>query len=178
MCSLPLASLHSTVWSVSSSVSWSPSPSFWFCLTLWGWAHAIRVVHVRTVFWCWSSALSQHRHPLHNHLTAAVSKGSGCPDAWEDSCLQLASAGLVRFCVSIFLCMKDGWAFVLKHFLVFTPPYSAQKGGNSSLLTRVVFPVGWLAIQQSPQECRKSDPKSPGTKKRKFAYKLWDETKT
>lgn len=168
MCSFPLTSSLSIVWSVSFSVSWSPSPSFWFCLTLWGWTHASGVPNM---FAAWRSGVRAQlspntRRPLHKHLTAVESKGSGCPDA-EVDCLQLPPAGLVRACVSTILSMMDGRAFVLSHFLVFTPPYSAQKGGNSSLLTRVVFPVGWLVIQQFPQEYRKSDPKSPGTNKKK-----------
>lgn len=160
MFALPLASSHSIVWSVSFSVSWSPSPSFW--LTLWGWTHTSRVLYLCMFEVLCSGAGAEfpdYSRPLHNSGVKRF-RLSWC-QGWL-----FIPAGLVWVCVSTLLCMEDGRASVPKHFLVFTPPYPTQKGGNSSLLTRVVFPVGWLAIQQSPQECRKSDPKSPGTNKK------------
>lgn len=137
----------------------SPAPSLASSLTLCGWTHTSSVVDAGScALWGRSAAPSEHSRPLHNHLTAVESKGSGCPDAGVD-CSHLTS--VCWWGASVYP-QWGGWKSICS---VFTPPYSAQKGGNLSLLTRVVFPVGWLATQQSPRECRKSDPKSPATNK-------------
>lgn len=122
------------------------------------------IVHVwSVVLWRWSSVLWLQS------FTSLSPNSSGVKRfrlSWRKGWL-FTPAGLVCVCVSTILCTEDGRAFVPKHFLIFTPPNVVQTGGNSSSLTRVVFPVGWLVIQQSPQECRKSDPKSPGTNGKK-----------
>lgn len=133
--------------------------------SVWEWTNARRALYTfeALFFWHRSSVLWLQSSTSLSLNSSGVKRFRL---SWRQGWL-FTSAGLERVCVSTILCVEDGRAFVPKHFLIFTPPNSVQKGGNSSSLTRVVFPVGWLVIQQSPRECRKSDPKSPGTNETK-----------
>lgn len=110
MCSLPLASSNSIVWSESFSVS-LPLTRIQF--------NSLRVdPHQQSVVdaggfavWRRSAAPSEHSRPLHNHLTAVESEGSGCPDAGVDCSPRLVcSAGVVQVCIRN---EEDGRASVL-----------------------------------------------------------------
>lgn len=125
----------------------SPSPSLAPSLTLCGWTRTSSVVDAGSfAAWRRSAAPSEHSRPLHNHLTAAESKGSGCPDAGVD-CSHLTSAVLVWCkCVSAMRRMEEHLFCLRSPVLgsegrkfVFTYPsgFSSRLAGDPTISPRV-----------------------------------------
>lgn len=125
----------------------SPSPSLAFSLTLCGWTHTSRVSWMLEASPCGARVqLGLKSRPLHNHLTAVESKGSGCPDAGVD-CSHLTSAVLVWCkCVSAMRRMEEH-LFCLhspvigaegrKFVLTYPSGFSSRLAGDPTISPRV-----------------------------------------
>lgn len=170
MCSLPLASSNSIVWSVSFSVSLPLARIPFNSLRVNPNQQSI-VDAGSFALWRRSTAPSEHSRPLHNHLTAVESKGSGCPDAGVD-CSPHTSAVLVWCkCVSAMRRMEEQLFCLHSPVLgsegrkfVFTYPsgFSSRLAGDPTISPRVqkVWPKKswnqqkkWRQFRNSPANC-------------------------